>query len=82
MSNSLSIHSCTNVRTRGVAHHNVNAITLTVSHNRYGSDCDEDFEITLFGLPAHVADGLEKLLGGNGIEPAISDAEALAKSPA
>jgi hypothetical protein len=61
----LAIYNATNVTTRGVQHDNKNAITLTVSTDGYYGK--EPHTITIFGLPTHVADALEKLLGKEGI---------------
>jgi hypothetical protein len=64
----LTIHRATNVTTRGVRHDNKNVIMLTVSTDGYYGR--EPHTITIFGLPTHVADGLEKLLGNGGITDA------------
>jgi hypothetical protein len=64
----LTIHNATNVTTAEVDHGNKNVITLTVSTDSYYGK--EPHTITIFGLPTHVADALEKLLGNGGITDA------------
>jgi hypothetical protein len=63
----LLIHNATNVTTSGVTDSNSNAITLTVSTKSVFGDLPHT--ITIFGLPAHVADALEELLGKGGVKP-------------
>jgi hypothetical protein len=63
----LTIHGVTNVTTSGVRHSNSNAITLEVSTKSVFGDLPHT--ITIFGLPAHVADALEELLGKGGVKP-------------
>ena len=70
MTTSISIHNATNITTSGVSHDNANAITLTVgTKGHYG---DLPHFIKIFGLPTHIADALEELLGKGGI---MTDAE-------
>jgi hypothetical protein len=64
----LLIHNATNVTTSGVTDSNSNAITLTVSTKSVFGDLPHT--IAIFGLPAHVADALEELLGKGGVKPA------------
>jgi hypothetical protein len=65
---SILIHNATNVTTSGVRHKNSNAIDLEVSTQSFFGDLPHT--ITIFGLPAHVADALEELLGKGGVKPA------------
>jgi hypothetical protein len=65
MTTLISIHNATNVKTCGVSHSNANAITLTVTTQCRRGDLPH--EVTLFGLPTHIADALEELLGNGGV---------------
>jgi hypothetical protein len=73
MTTSTSIHGATNVTTDGVSHYNSNAITLKVStKGHYGT---MPHSIVIFGLPKHIADAIEALLGSGGIKAQVSEAD-------
>jgi hypothetical protein len=59
MTTSLSIHGVTNITTDGVSHDVGNAINLNIDTDGQ----TKTHRVTLFGLPTHVADALEELLG-------------------
>jgi hypothetical protein len=63
----LLIHNATNVTTSGVIDSNSNAITLTVSTDGFYGN--QPHMISIYDLPAHVADALEELLGKGGVKP-------------
>jgi hypothetical protein len=65
MTTSTTIHAATNITTGGVSWGNGNAITLTVTTKSTRGDLPH--EVTLFGLPTHIADALEELLGNGGV---------------
>jgi hypothetical protein len=65
MTTATTIHKATNITTGGVSHHNANAITLTVETKSVRGDLPH--AITIFGLPTHIADALEELLGNGGV---------------
>lgn len=69
MSTSVSVHYCKSITSDTVSHNNNNAITLTVFREDEGQ-----FDISLFGLPTHVADGLEAALR-NGFPPRMTEDE-------
>jgi hypothetical protein len=65
MTTSIYIHDATNITTSGVSQGNANAITLTVTTKSGRGDLPH--EVTLFGLPTHIAFALEELLGNGGV---------------
>jgi hypothetical protein len=65
MTTSIYISDATNITTRGVSRGNANAITLTVTTKGHWGR--QPHEITLFGLPTHIADAVEELLGNGGV---------------
>ena len=68
MSTSIMIHAAKNVTTNGVSEKNANAITLKVTTS------GDSYDIILFNLPTHIAEGIDALLNGNGIKPQIIEA--------
>jgi hypothetical protein len=66
MTTSISIHNATNIKASSVSHDNKNAITLTVKTKGHFGDLPHS--INIFGLPTHIADALEELLGKGDFE--------------
>jgi hypothetical protein len=73
MSTSISIHNVTNVTTSGVSYYNSNGITLAFETAGHWGTLPH--KVTIFGLPAHIAEALENLLGDGGVKPALNEAD-------
>ena len=65
MTTATTIHNATNIMTNGVSHQNANVITLTVETKSVRGTVPH--KITIFGLPTHIADALQELLGDGGV---------------
>jgi hypothetical protein len=73
MTTTLTIHDATKITTRGVMHQNSNRIVLEIETKGYHGTLQH--QVTLFGLPTHFADAMEKFFATGKANPSLTEAE-------